>query len=388
MRQLTHKQLCEIAVKWLKRPNSAKGHGCHVAVAEVKSGHDGEIPDAIGFRCTGDHTDGSVVVEVKVSRQDFLNDFKKPHRNGDVGMGNWRYYMAPIGLISENELPAKWGLVEVNRSGQVKNIIGPAGIRHYSLYKKNLDNYRHDSNISRELFLMVRLLARIEDAHKESSQIKEIYRANRILAKRNSKLKTDKFKYFSAKHENEQLQQRVVELEREATIHRRDEKANARMLHLAQEECNEWKRKKFARFADDECWLFTDDGYDNLHSLVCPVVMHKEKAIELVKARQERDALAAHVERLNSAINQYMDVVDDGDFDWADKAALESNINDVQNENPAQSLQLLTEQERVKAYRDGFMCGYNQEECLIEPAAEAKELAQQYAKGVKGGENV
>ena len=116
--ELTHKNICNIAVKWLKRPNSNGGHGCHVAVSEVASGWSGEIPDSIGFRATGDHTDGSIVVEVKVSRSDFLADKKKPHRNGEtIGLGNWRYYMCPVDLIKADELPENFGLLYVNTKG-------------------------------------------------------------------------------------------------------------------------------------------------------------------------------------------------------------------------------------------------------------------------------
>ncbi len=54
--------------------------------------------------------DGTVLVECKVSRADFLADMAKPHRYSG-GVGNWRYYVAPEGVISPDELLAKWGLV-------------------------------------------------------------------------------------------------------------------------------------------------------------------------------------------------------------------------------------------------------------------------------------
>ena len=38
-------------------------------------------------------------------------------------------------------------------------------------------------------------------------------------------------------------------------------------------EVAELRSKKFTRFNEDECWIFQGDGYDNLHSLVCPVVI-------------------------------------------------------------------------------------------------------------------
>jgi hypothetical protein len=45
--------------------------------------------------------------------------------------------------------------------------------------------------------------------------------------------------------------------------------------------------KRFARFNEEECWIFQDDGEDNLESLVCPVVMSVYKLQELLKAREE-----------------------------------------------------------------------------------------------------
>lgn len=41
----THRELCDIAVKWLQRPNSAGGPGCHIAVSECRTGWTGEIPE-------------------------------------------------------------------------------------------------------------------------------------------------------------------------------------------------------------------------------------------------------------------------------------------------------------------------------------------------------
>lgn len=40
-----------------------------------------------------------------------------------------------------------------------------------------------------------------------------------------------------------------------------------------QSEVDALKRKKFARFNDDECWIYQGDGEDHFESLVCPVVI-------------------------------------------------------------------------------------------------------------------
>lgn len=105
--KLTHRQLVEIGYRWLLK-NGSVG----VCFKELKS-MDGEIPDVIGFN----HWE-SILIECKVSRSDFLKDKKKLHRQ--KGMGNWRFYMCPTGLIKVEELPSKWGLIYVNEKGKAK----------------------------------------------------------------------------------------------------------------------------------------------------------------------------------------------------------------------------------------------------------------------------
>lgn len=186
-KEWTHKALCDVAVKWLKRPHSRGGHGCHVAVSEVASGWSGEIPDAIGFRSSG-YRDGSVVVEVKVSRSDFLNDMKKPHRNGEkLGMGTWRYYLCPEGLISKDELPEKWGLLYLTPRGGVKPIAGPAADADYARFSESLDIYRHERDMVREQWILVKLFNRIGDEEKLQNSLKVARgEAARLASKVNS----------------------------------------------------------------------------------------------------------------------------------------------------------------------------------------------------------
>ena len=56
----------------------------------------------------------------------------------------------------------------------------------------------------------------------------------------------------------------------------------------------ELRRRIFARFNEDECWIFQDDGHDYPESLVCPVVMSAGKLRELMAARSERDEMAVY----------------------------------------------------------------------------------------------
>ncbi len=169
--ELTHKSLCTIAVSWLKRQN---GPRCKVAVSEVPSGFNGEMPDAIGF-CYDYHYECSVMVEVKVSRSDFLNDKKKPHRNGTtVGMGNYRYYMCPTDLIKPEELPDKFGLIYVNSRGHCSLVVSPLIEQKLMVRKELLKASYFESDTAREMCLMARLLARIGDADKLNNTLKEL----------------------------------------------------------------------------------------------------------------------------------------------------------------------------------------------------------------------
>lgn len=118
---MTHAELNAIAVRWLLRAKSAKGPGCQVAFQEISDTSGSERCDAWGYSWSWQPC--SVLVEVKVSRSDFFADRKKPHRK-EGGVGVYRYYMCPEGLININDLPPRWGLLWVNKRGHVKVIAG------------------------------------------------------------------------------------------------------------------------------------------------------------------------------------------------------------------------------------------------------------------------
>ncbi len=101
---MTHAQLVRLAEAWLRRC-----YRCGVILSE-QSCSSGETPDVIGWKgkCR------SVVVECKVSRADFLADAQKPWRKDpSIALGCERLYAVPAGLISCDELPPGWGLLEV-----------------------------------------------------------------------------------------------------------------------------------------------------------------------------------------------------------------------------------------------------------------------------------
>lgn len=187
---MTHTELTKLSVKWLKRPHSQKGHGCIVAASELRSGWDGEIPDAIGFRLHGNHV-LSIVVEAKASRSDFLADKCKSHRKNG-GMGNFRYFICPEGLIKENELPEGWGLLWVNSRGHIKVISGYAlYLNNYRQANDRFNDWKIEADVQREMWLLIRLLSRVGDANQMNEWIKESRRlANKYITEC-EKLKTE-----------------------------------------------------------------------------------------------------------------------------------------------------------------------------------------------------
>ena len=99
---MTHKELVELSHKFVLKKMS-----CGFAVKELKT-TEKEIVDVLGFGAWNH----SVLIEVKVSRSDFLADKKKSFRiNPDEGVGRYRFYCCPKDLIKVEDLPKNWGLI-------------------------------------------------------------------------------------------------------------------------------------------------------------------------------------------------------------------------------------------------------------------------------------
>jgi len=110
---MNHNEIVQRTAKWLKRHHAnIVVPNCPTVVTELTTATmTGEIPDVIGF-----NSHSSVLCEVKTSRSDFLRDKKKVFRhNPEMGMGEYRYYVCPHGLIKEMDLPKDWGLLYVKR---------------------------------------------------------------------------------------------------------------------------------------------------------------------------------------------------------------------------------------------------------------------------------
>lgn len=104
MAELSHKALVDAARRWL-----ISRHRCRWVICEKPAYSSAEIPDALGF--TPIHT---YLVECKVSRSDFQADQKKIFRQAPhMGVGEYRYYLTPEGLLAREDLPDGWGLLEM-----------------------------------------------------------------------------------------------------------------------------------------------------------------------------------------------------------------------------------------------------------------------------------
>lgn len=101
-----HRRLCVKAGEWLKNNDGKEAPRCTYVAVELVTAT-AETPDVFGWNYWT-----SVVIEVKTSRSDFLADKKKPFRQvPSRGIGEYRYYCCPVGLIKERELPDGWGLI-------------------------------------------------------------------------------------------------------------------------------------------------------------------------------------------------------------------------------------------------------------------------------------
>lgn len=108
---ITHAELVLRACSWLARK-------CHCSAVMRECGAPwGEQPDAIGFR-----SGSSYLIECKASFYDLCADVRKPHRmKQSHGMGQFRWYLVPEGLLSEivdlEGALRGWGVLEARRHG-------------------------------------------------------------------------------------------------------------------------------------------------------------------------------------------------------------------------------------------------------------------------------
>lgn len=98
-----HRELCLLGAEYLRK--LPFGGVKYVSVELVTQGWElADVWATTGFR--------SYLIEVKVSRSDFLRDARKEVRkNPNDGAGNFRYYLCPDSMVSKDEVPDNWGLL-------------------------------------------------------------------------------------------------------------------------------------------------------------------------------------------------------------------------------------------------------------------------------------
>lgn len=141
-----HEKLIKLGAAWLFKNPPTKGNmyctKCSIVATELST-FALENPDVIGFA----NDTNSVLLEAKISRADFKRDFKKKFRiNPELGLGNFRLYITPKGLIKTEELPEGWGLLEVDEKDKIR-LVKPAE--------------RQTANKEDEIYILTSLLRRI-----------------------------------------------------------------------------------------------------------------------------------------------------------------------------------------------------------------------------------
>lgn len=158
-----------------------------------------EICDALGFTGLIATTPAaSIVVEAKISRADFLADRAKSFRLAPhTGIGEYRYFITPEGLVQTDELPDKWGLIEYNGRGlsvACGHVLERLEPTPDGKYRRNLDRWRFDRNEKAEIAFLVRMLQRVGDPETAHERIAAAERRAAALARtvdaKNARIKT------------------------------------------------------------------------------------------------------------------------------------------------------------------------------------------------------
>lgn len=108
---MTHAELVKLAERWLRKKNHP------VVLADVRCNSVSEQPDAIGWKNHG----WTTLVECKVSLSDGRADrYKSFRREPELGMGYWRWLMAPVAIGEKIARPIGWGLLVVHGDANVR----------------------------------------------------------------------------------------------------------------------------------------------------------------------------------------------------------------------------------------------------------------------------
>lgn len=144
---MTHDDLVEVARRFLFRK-------CPIVLTELCSLE--EQPDAIGWQ-----QGVSTLIECKVTVSDFCRDREKSFRRHPyLGMGNYRYFLTPRGLLERCKLPDGWGVLETTG----KQIVKRVAAKHFN-----------ETNKIAELRLMSSAIRRIGQATPSGVSCKPYY---------------------------------------------------------------------------------------------------------------------------------------------------------------------------------------------------------------------
>lgn len=149
-----HYELCQKGAKWLRgRKNCERWEGRWKYIAVEICVNGCENPDIWAFNGWS-----TIVVEVKTSRSDFNNDKNKSWHlpeNEECLAGNYRYYLTPKGLLTQEDLPLGIGLLEYDGKNITRTIraerhkisnhadgIIMASILRRENFKEGIYNYR------------------------------------------------------------------------------------------------------------------------------------------------------------------------------------------------------------------------------------------------------
>jgi hypothetical protein len=150
--KVSHERLVACAKQWLK--NSKQ---CRVVATELRSAVF-EEPDAIGWSSYGH----SVLVECKASRSDFFADAKKSR----AGLGREKWYLTPPKLVSPEEVPPGWGLIEYRPSNHpsghfVKVVVSPPKLTYESEEERAIVR---SIRLQNEMLMLISIAARSLEA--------------------------------------------------------------------------------------------------------------------------------------------------------------------------------------------------------------------------------
>jgi hypothetical protein len=156
-----HSELVQLGAKWFRR------NGFGVIATELRAIGCREEADVIGFRSSC-----SAIIEVKISRSDFIADRKKPERLLRIGLGVYRFYLVPSGLLLPQEIPSGWGLLFEDR-GKVTDIIRPRGNIWYGYSPdKSIDEgwrrFQHQANLDAERHILYSIARRKQQLRRKS----------------------------------------------------------------------------------------------------------------------------------------------------------------------------------------------------------------------------